>query len=139
MYSDMPTIARMHREKSREFTEALIMSWLVYLNSMLNLKKSMHEEQIVLCSSEIVNEFYMLNFADLTILIKRIITGEYGKFYESISIADVLTFFRSYLEERFDLAEQDSIQKHNNIASDQTFNHSKNVRRNWEKGKYKTY
>lgn len=95
----------------------------------------MHDEQIIMCSTEIVNEFYMLNFADLTILIKRIITGKYGKFYESISIADVLTFFRSYLDERFDIAEQDSIAKHNNIASDQTFNQSKNPRRIWNKGK----
>lgn len=130
--ANAPSIAAIHREKGREFTESLVMVWLVYLNAMLNLKKPMHEEQIILCASEVVNEFYMLNFADLTIFFRRILSGSYGKFYESLAISDVLTFFRSYLDERLELAADESLRRHNDIKSDQTFNQSNNLRRNWD-------
>ena len=127
--SKSPTIGAMQREKNKAFTESLIIIWLAYLNQMLNLNKPMHDDQIEMCATEIMNEFYMLNFSDLTLLFKRIISGQFGKFYESLSIADVLTFFREYNEERYTIASQRTLRKHEAIKSDQTFNISGNLRR----------
>jgi hypothetical protein len=73
----------------------------------------MSEDQIKLCSGMVVEEFYMLKVSDLTLLFKRIISGEYGEFYERLSIDKILTFFRTYLEERFSSAEDNSIRNHN--------------------------
>ena len=72
----------------------------------------MSEEQINLCSNMVVEEFYMLKVSDLTLLFKRIVSGQYGEFYERLSIDKVLTFFREYLEERFDLAKDASLRNH---------------------------
>ena len=74
----------------------------------------MSEEQINLCSSMVVEEFYMLKMSDLTLLFKRIISGQYGEFYERLSIDKILTFLRNYLDERFNLAEEDSAREHEN-------------------------
>ena len=124
-----PTLATFKREHSKVFTEKLIMTWLVYLNTILNLNKPMSEEQIRLCSAMIVEEFYMLKMSDLTLLFKRIISGSYGEFYERLGIDKILKFFRTYLEERYDEAARQSQQVHNDRQSDDTFNYSNNLRR----------
>ena len=72
----------------------------------------MSEEQINLCSNMVVEEFYMFKVSDLTLLFKRIISGQYGEFYERLSIDKILTFFRTYLEERFTLAGEASLRNH---------------------------
>lgn len=129
MTATAPTIGSVHREKGKEFTEAYISLWLIYLNDMLNLNKPLSEVQIELCATSIVSEFYMLKVSEISLLFKRIISGEYGEFYESISIAKLLTFFRAYLEERFELAEDSSLRKHRDMQSDDTFNSTSNLKR----------
>ena len=114
MSSKAPSIGRFQNEQGRQFTEGLITFWLLYLNKVLNLNKPMSEEQINLCSSMVVEEFYMLKMSDLTLLFKRIISGQYGEFYERLSIDKILTFFRTYLDERFDLAGEASARQHEN-------------------------
>ena len=131
MNAPAPTIGTLHREKSREFTQALVMVWLVYLNDLLDLRKPMSEDQIELCAHEVVNEFYSLKMSDLAYLFKRIISGQYGEFYESLTISKVLTFFREYFNERCRLAEQDAMRHHADFTSQDTFNYSQNLRRVW--------
>lgn len=132
------SIGTIQRHKGREFTEGMVMGWLVYLNDILNLNKPMTEDQIEMAATEIVNEYYSLKFSDLTLLFKRIISGTYGEFYESLSIPKVLSFFRTYFEERCDIAMQQSQRDHNNFSSEQTFNISSNLRRRLEGGAKKS-
>ena len=112
MNSKAPSIGRFQNEHGSQFTKGLMTFWLLYLNKILNLNKPMSEDQINLCSSMIVEEFYMLKVSDLTLLFKRIISGQYGEFYERLSIDKVLTFFREYLEERYTLAGEASARAH---------------------------
>lgn len=112
--SKAPSIGKFQNQQGKQFTEGLITFWLLYLNKVLNLNKPMSEEQINLCSSMIVEEFYMLKVSDLTLLFKKIISGQYGEFYERLSIDKVLTFFREYLEERYTLAGEASQRDHEN-------------------------
>ena len=85
---------------------------------MLNLNKPMSETQIRLCTTMILEEFYALKISDLTILFKRIIAGEYGEFYERLSIDKVLTFFRKYFIERCNLAEENNNRIHQEFKYD---------------------
>jgi len=110
--SKAPSIASFQRDQGREFTEGLITFWLLYLNKILNLNKPMSEDQIKLCSSMVVEEYYMLKVSDLTLLFKRIISGQYGEFYERLSIDKVMTFFRTYRDDRLNLAGENSIRDH---------------------------
>lgn len=129
------TIGTFQREKGRNFTEALVAGWLIYLNDILNLNKPMTEDQIEMAATEIVNEYFGLKFADLTLLFKRIISGVYGEFYESLSIPKVLSWFREYFEERCELAMQQSQAQHKDFNSNEEFNVSKNVKRIWRGAK----
>ena len=112
--SNMHSIGRIQREESKKFTQGLIIIWLMYLNKMLNLNKSMSEAQLKLAASLICEDFYMLKMSDLTLMFKRIISGQYGEFFERLSIDKVLTFFRKYREERFEIAINQSERAHIN-------------------------
>lgn len=131
------TIGTFHREKGRDFTEALVAGWLIYLNDILNLNKPMTEDQIEMAATEIVNEYYGLKFSDLTLIFKRIISGAYGEFYEALSIPKVLSWFRQYFEERCEIAMQQSQQQHKDFSSNEEFNISKNVKRIYRGAKSK--
>ena len=113
------SLGKIQREQSKKFTEGLVLVWLMYLNEILNLNKPMSEEQMKLASVLICEEFYMLKMSDLTLLFKRIISGQYGDFYERISINKVLTFFRNYLEERFEIAIDQSSRDHRDIKQNE--------------------
>lgn len=129
MNTTAPTLGTLHREKSKDFAIGLTMGWLVYLNDILNLNKPMTEDQIELCAIEIVETYYTLKMSDLTFLFKKIISGAYGEFYESLSIPKVLSFFRHYFEERCTLAEHQSQRHHDDFASRSEFNYSRNLQR----------
>ena len=113
------SLGKIQREQSKKFTEGLVLVWLMYLNEILNLNKPMSEEQMKLASVLICEEFYMLKMSDLTLLFKRIISGQYGEFYERLSIDKVLTFFRNYLEERFEIAIDQSSRNHRDIKQNE--------------------
>lgn len=98
-----PSVASVERDFGQGFCHSFLMAWLVYLNEVLNLNKPMNETQITLCATNIQKEFNHLKISDLSLLFHRIITGQYGEFYESLSIAKILTFFREYEKERTEL------------------------------------
>lgn len=113
------SLGKIQREQSKKFTEGLVLVWLMYLNEILNLNKPMSEEQMKLAAVLICEEFYMLKMSDLTLLFKRIISGQYGEFYERLSINKVLTFFRNYLEERFEIAIDQSSRNHRDVKQNE--------------------
>jgi len=129
MNAPAPTLGTFYREKSKDFAIGLVMGWLVYLNDILNLNKPMTEDQIELCAIEIVETYYALRMSDLTFLFRKIISGAYGEFYESLTISKVLSFFRNYFEERCTYAELQSQRHHKDFASRSEFNCSKNLQR----------
>ena len=114
MNSSSHSLGKLQREQDKKFTIGLVSAWLIYLNEILNLNKPMSEEQIKLAATLICEEFYMLKMADLTLLFKRIISGQFGEFYERLSIDKVMTFFREYREERFEIAIDQSSRDHVN-------------------------
>ena len=119
MNSKSQSLGKIQREQSVEFSEGIIKMWLLYLNKILNLNKPMSDEQIKLAAVLICEEFYMLKMSDLSLLFKRIISGQYGEFYERLSIDKVLTFFRNYLEERFEIAIDQSSRDHRNVKQNE--------------------
>lgn len=137
MNAPAPTLGTFQREKSKDFAIGLTMAWLMYLNEILNLNKPLTEDQIELCAVEIVDSYYAFKMSDLTFLYKKIISGVYGEFYESLTISKVLTFFRQYFEERCAIAEMQSQRQHQDFASREEFNYSTNIKRILEGKSYR--
>lgn len=107
-----PTLAGLSRTYGEDKTEVYIKIWLVDLQSSLNLKNKMNESQIDECAFFITSEFYMLNLADINFFFSEIKKGKYGVLYESISTDKIMEFLRQYLENRCNVAEENSILNH---------------------------
>lgn len=129
MLAEAPTLAAFQRAKGKDFTIGLVMGWLVYLNDILNLNKPMTEDQVELCALEIVDAHYTLKMSDLTYLFRKIISGTYGEFYESLTVAKVLSFFRDYFEQRCNIAEEHTQRHHRDFSSRNEFNYTTNLKR----------
>jgi len=80
--------------------EGYIELWLINLNESLNLKRPMKETQISECSFLIVSEYLNITIADINIIFNNAKKGEYGEFFESLSMHKVLSWFREYFDER---------------------------------------
>lgn len=133
MNAEAPTIGTLQRVKGKEFTIGFTMAWLVYLNDILNLNKPMTEDQIELCALEINEAYYTLKVSDLTYLFRRVISGSYGEFYESLTIPKVLAYFKDYFEQRCQVAEEYTLRSHRDFSSRSEFDYSNNLRRIWRK------
>lgn len=129
--SKAPSIGNLQRTNGKDFITGLLMAWLVYVNKILNLKNPMSEEQIELCSKTIIDDYYGLKISDITLIFKKLISGQYGKFYERLSISDILSVFENYFNERCMEAEKEQLRKHDDFNSNdrEAFDVSKNLRR----------
>ena len=107
-----PSISAIRRDYGATACESFVMLWLVYLNEMLNLSRPMSEEQIRLCSSQIMNDYGYLKLTEISFIFKRVLSGEYGEFYERLGIDKVLSFFRQYDQERFNFIDEQRQREH---------------------------
>tara|TARA_B100001093_G_C26781633_1_gene994898 strand:- start:38 stop:472 length:435 start_codon:yes stop_codon:yes gene_type:complete len=107
-----PTLASVQKQAGRNFISGMLKAWIIYLNDILNLKRPMTENQIVLATGLILQEYYSLRFADLTVLFRNIITGKHGSFYESLTIDKLMKLFEEYWEERCELSASSKNSKH---------------------------
>lgn len=113
-----PSISKMSRQFSKPKMKLIIVKWLMEVNKLLNLKKPMSEDQIVLGASYIMEDYKNLNVADLTVFFKRLLKGKYGQFYESFSIHKLCSALDMYIDDRFEIAVERSQSKHNKFISD---------------------
>lgn len=90
---------------------ALIKLYMLELNNLLNLKRSLTEEMIDAIAEELLASFSMLNMADVHLVFRRAKTGHYGELYENVNMPKVLTWFTDYFEERCSAAAQRSVEE----------------------------
>ena len=107
------SIALLKNEYPEEKLAALIKLQLIDLNDMLNLKRPLSETQIDTIADEIFTQYFHLTMADIYLIFRRAKTGHYGEFYESINMPKVLSWFRTYFDERCEEAARQSMDKAN--------------------------
>lgn len=107
-----PSISSIRRDYGATACESYIMLWLVYLNEMLAVSRPMSEDQINLCSSQIMNDYGYLKLTEISFIFKRVLSGEYGEFYERLGIDKVLRFFREYDKERLQYIDDERQREH---------------------------
>lgn len=98
-------------------TEALIKVYLVRLNDLLDLKKSLSEVAINEIASILVSDYGMLSMIEIVFVINQAIKGKYGELFESLNIPKVIRWFETYFNERCQIASQSSIDDKNNHNS----------------------
>lgn len=82
------------------FTSGLIIA----ANEFLNLNVQMTEQQIALTAELIAMEFTEFNLADLKYVIRKGMTGAYGKLYNRLDGQIIIQWMREHKEQRMDAA-----------------------------------
>jgi hypothetical protein len=119
----VPTLAAMSRTVhdgrafGKEEVVRQIVKWLIELNEMMDLKKPMSNAQILMCSQMIMEDYYYLKSTDMALFFTRIIKGEFGEMYESLSITKIMSWLAIYAEERMNMGAQEQHLKHDKIVS----------------------
>lgn len=119
----VPTLAAMSRTVhdgrafGKEEVVRQIVKWLIELNEMMDLKKPMSNAQILMCSQMIMEDYYYLKSTDMALFFTRIIKGEFGEMYESLSITKIMSWLAIYSEERMNMGAQEQHLKHDKIVS----------------------
>lgn len=111
----VPSVNRLVRELGYKETAALIVMQLTRLETMLNVTRPMQPEALAETATMVVDSMLDagvgINVADIDIIFKRALKGEYGKFYGGISCADVLSWFSKYYMEKSEACVQWNIEK----------------------------
>ena len=97
----LTTVGSLRRNHGSNFSKAILMAWLVFINEYLNKNKSMNKVQIKTTAT----------------LIENIISGDYGDLYECFDSPKLLGIIKTYAGQRIDLAEELQINKHNELKS----------------------
>ena len=113
--SNVVSVNRLVKELGYKETAALIVMQLTRLEMMLNVSKQMQPEALAETATMVVDSCLdagvCINAADIDIVFKRALKGEYGKFYGGISCADVLAWFNKYYAEKSEAYVQYNIEK----------------------------
>tara|TARA_R110000850_G_C9684478_1_gene438294 strand:+ start:27 stop:518 length:492 start_codon:yes stop_codon:yes gene_type:complete len=112
---NLTTVGSLKRNHGSNFSNAILMGWLIYFNKLVNQKKSMTEDQISITATFIEEDYYWLSFQDIALIFKNIMKGNYGKLYESFDTTKLMDFFKTYAGQRIDLAEELQINRHNEL------------------------
>lgn len=106
------SLVEIKKGKGEVFLRSYISMWLIYLNELLNLNNPLTETQIELCAEQIMADYSFLKISELSLIFKRIVSGEFGELYERISMPKIMNIFRQYDQERTDVVVTQNQQAH---------------------------
>lgn len=119
--SNAITLGRMARESGengKKSVQAFVKLELIKLNAKLNLKESLSKSDINFIAEELTQgEYLSLNVADINLILDGIRKETFGKMYERISVAYVLSAVRQYFDERISVSEMENVNRAKKIKS----------------------
>lgn len=121
--ANTPSISMIKKECGELFQKSFMVTWVLYLNEILTLKRPLSESQIDIVCDLIISEYSNLKIADITFIFKNAISGKYGEFYESLTVPKIMSWFALHFEERCEIAEHISTLSH--------FNFNENFNEKW--------
>ena len=106
------SLVQIKKGKGEVFLRSYISMWLFYLNEVLNLNNPLTEAQIELCAEQIMADYHHLKISELSLIFKRIVSGECVELYERISMPKIMNIFRQYDQERTEVVVTQNQQAH---------------------------
>ncbi|NDV45488.1 hypothetical protein D0T49_00275 [Paludibacter sp. 221] len=99
-----PSLAVLRRDYGAEKVEAVIKLHIIDLCENVNLKRPLRDSQVDNIAREVVATYCNLTIADVQVVFRRAKNGELGEFYESLDMPKIMSWFRTYFNERCELA-----------------------------------
>lgn len=109
--SETPSLASISRHCGTGKAKAWVEAWILELLDFINVKQSMGVAQISLTADFILERYACLTVADIQLVFKRAMAGDYGPFYGKLDGSMILGWLRTYFDQRCDAAEAISIQE----------------------------
>ena len=106
------SLVQIKKGKGEQFLRSYISMWLIYLNEVLNLNNPLRRHKLELCAEQIMADYHHLKLSELSLIFKRIVSGECGELYERISMPKVMSIFRKYDQERTEVVVTQNQQAH---------------------------
>lgn len=136
--SKFPSLAKIRTHYGSKATERIIKLYMIELTELVNLKRPLTEKQIDTIAMEVVARHYALTIADVHVIFKKAINGEFGDFYESLDVPKVMKWFDLYFDKRCEIGAQDSINsqfydKGGNMTSERITTHFDNLQKQMTK------
>lgn len=113
LISQAPALAAIKVEHSEKQAIDFLRAMIVSLMKHVNVETGFSAEQVDVLARDVLAEYYYLNVDDIALFFRRIRTGFYGDFYNSLSMEKVHIWLRGYADERMSVAERRSFAKHN--------------------------
>lgn len=102
--STFPSINKIVGTLGYKETAALIVMQIVRMETLLNLTKQLPPESLAEIASTVIDvcleSGINVNAADIDIVFRRAMKGQYGRFYGSIGMQDIVGWFNSYISEK---------------------------------------
>jgi len=112
------SMAHYKREIGEDPILALIELHLISLNESINVSNPLKTTQIIEISIEIMTSYYYMSMVEIGYIFRKAKRGEFGKFYNSISMPEVLSWFDKYAEERSSHFVNKQLDKHSYFRDD---------------------
>ena len=106
--SDTPTLGELSRQNGEEMTEGYVCIWIAFIQDMVGIKNKMNNMQIQMCAQMVLDKFKQMKIADINLISQMAIRGDFGQFYESISIPKVVEWFQTYFDQRCEVGAMES-------------------------------
>ena len=119
---NIPTFGKLSRTKGGKFSESVMIFWLINLNEFIygnDKAKALTLKQIEMTAEILIERYEVKNLTitDLSLIFRKAFSGEYGKLYGRLRPDIIIDWFLTYFEERVNVAEHISIQKHQKTKS----------------------
>lgn len=106
--SGIPSLKLMQNRYGREQMIDFLVMQINNLHRLLNIENVMDVDAAIFAAESILDEFGLINLSDLRLVFTRAIRGQYGQFYNRITIPQMMDWFRKYFEERCNVCAQAS-------------------------------
>lgn len=115
---DLPTLLQMaHLPDNGDKVVALVALNIIALDAYLHLNNRLTQQEVDTIALDIVNIYGgALSFADLNIILTEARRGVYGRFYERLSGADIMSWIDAYYNKRLNEAAMRTQMRHERQA-----------------------
>lgn len=100
------------KAKNPEMADNVLKLMVAKTARAFNIARNIEPIQVVDTVETIQQEFYYLKLSEVFYVLKQAKMGYFGKTYERIDEPTIIGWFQSYAEERMQMAESESLQKH---------------------------
>jgi len=121
MSSDFPTLLTLKINHGEGEVVKFLIKFILEINLSTNVARTMEASQIKYTAYLILEDFPFLKISDIILIFRRINSGIYGQFYNSLSTSKIIDVFKLYFDERCLSAENQSIQDHQKIQHEERY------------------